>query len=227
MGVDPLAVVFDQQQLRQYLISNLKTGQCVPSSSCHTWSVAWWTPPPPSRPLTHALYLLCSNRKIWTPGTAPLRCCMSNDSSSWHAASLSWPSTMWLFLRQVVASANKDSGQQYVAILPSCACEECAHALSGLRHGGRVGMPCRTSQVVAKFARDSLANFTPTFFRQCVQMHANLPPPPPPPNLFTSSVETATVTLTHARLLAVGLHQSICSLSATGDVRMTVPAGRG
>ena len=100
------------------------------------------------------------------------------------------------FLRQVVASANKDSGQQYVAILPSCACEECAHALSGLRHGGRVGMPCRTSQVVAKFARDSLANFTPTFFRQCVQMHANLPPLPH--DLFTSSVETATVTPTHA-----------------------------
>ena len=96
MGVDPLAVVFDQQQLRQYLISNLKTGQCVPSSRCHIWSVAWWTPPPPSRPLTHALYLLCSNRKIWMPGTALLRCCMSNDSSSWHAASLSWPSTMWL-----------------------------------------------------------------------------------------------------------------------------------
>ena len=70
-------------------------------------------------------------------------------------------------------------------------------------------MLCRASQVVAKFARDSLANYTPTFFRQCIQMHATLPPTH---DLFTSSVETATVTQTHAQLLAVGLHQSICSL---------------
>ena len=70
-------------------------------------------------------------------------------------------------------------------------------------------MLCRASQVLAKFARDNLANYTPTFFRQCIQMHATLPPTH---DLFTSSVETATVTPTHAQLLAVGLHQSICSL---------------
>ena len=70
-------------------------------------------------------------------------------------------------------------------------------------------MPWRASQVLAKFARDSLANVTPTFFRQCIQMHATLPPSH---DLFTSSVETATITPTHALLLAVGLHQSICSL---------------
>ena len=70
-------------------------------------------------------------------------------------------------------------------------------------------MVCRASQVLAKFAQDSLANYTPTFFWQCIQMHATLPPTH---DLFTSSVETATVTPTHAQLLAVGLHQSICSL---------------
>ena len=29
-------------------------------------------------------------------------------------------------------------------------------------------MPCRASQILAKFALDSLASFTPTFFRQCM-----------------------------------------------------------
>ena len=128
----------------------------------------------------------CSAQMLHVQRLLQLACCVT-VMAQYHVAG---------FLRQVVASTNKDSGQQYVAILPSCACEECAHVLSGLRHGGRVGMPCRASQVLAKFARDSLANFTPTFFRQCVQMHANLPPLPH--DLFTSSVETATVTPTHA-----------------------------
>ena len=70
-------------------------------------------------------------------------------------------------------------------------------------------MPWRASQVLAKFARDSLANVTPTFFQQCIQMHATLPPTH---DLFTSSVATAIVTPTNALLLAVGLHQSIYSL---------------
>ena len=74
-------------------------------------------------------------------------------------------------------------------------------------------MPCRASQVVAKFSRDSLANLTPTFFRQCIQMHAALPPTHV---LFTASVETVTITPTHARLLAVGLHQAVCSLQRLG-----------
>ena len=69
-------------------------------------------------------------------------------------------------------------------------------------------MPCRASQVVAKFSRDSLANLTPTFFRQCIQMHAALRPTHA---LFTASVETLTITPTHAQLLAVALHQAVCS----------------
>ena len=136
------------------------------------------------------------------------------------------------FLRQVVASANatsskhrstvlaalantasKESDQEYATILSGCACEECAHALRGLGQAGGVGMPCRASQVLAKFARDRLANLTPTFFQQCIQMHATLPHTH---DLFTSSVETPTVTPTHARLLAVGLHQAICSLRRMG-----------
>ena len=135
------------------------------------------------------------------------------------------------FLRQVVASANttnskersdvlaalantasKDSNRHYNAILSSCACDQCSHALPG-QAGGGVRMPCRTSQVMARFARDSLANITPTFFRQCMQMHAALPPTHA---LFTECVETVTVTPTHARLLAVGLHQAVCSLRRLG-----------
>ena len=64
-------------------------------------------------------------------------------------------------------------------------------------------MPCKASQVMAKFARDSLANFTPTFFRYCIQMHAALPHTH---GLFTECVETGMVTPTHAQLLAVGLN---------------------
>ena len=135
------------------------------------------------------------------------------------------------YLRQVVAAANtntskdrshvlnalantasKDNDQQYTAILSDCACEVCAGALCGLGQEGE-RMPCRASQVVAKFSRDSLANLTPTFFRQCIQMHAALPPTHA---LFTASVETVTITPTHARLLAVGLHQAVCSLQRLG-----------
>ena len=115
------------------------------------------------------------------------------------------------FLRQVVASANttnskersdvlaalantasKDSDRHYNAILSSCACDQCSHALPG-QAGGGVRMPCRTSQVMARFARDSLANITPTFFRPCplhmLCLQSVLRPsqsPPPMPGCWQS-----------------------------------------
>ena len=93
MMVDPLAVVFDQQQLRQHLISHLKTGQRVP---CHSAATYGQSLGGHLHHLNHAMHLLPSNRKIGTPGTSLVRCCTPNDSSSWHAVSLSWPSTMWV-----------------------------------------------------------------------------------------------------------------------------------
>ena len=136
------------------------------------------------------------------------------------------------FLRQVLANTNatnskqqskvlaalanaarEDSDRRYNTILSSCGCEECTHAL---RRPGQ--LLCRASQVLGKFARDSLANITPTFFCQCVQMYAALPSTH---TLFTQCVESVTVTPTHARLLAAGIHQAICHVR-----RQVVPLPR-
>ena len=114
----------------------------------------------------------------------------------------------------LVAIANAacaDNSRQYQGILASCGCRECTLALQTTQQGGVA--PCRTSQVRARFARDHLANLTPTFFRQCIQMHTTMPASHA---LLTAPVETETLSPTHARLLVVELQRAVCSLQRQG-----------
>ena len=74
-------------------------------------------------------------------------------------------------------------------------------------------MPCKTSEVRARFAHDHIANLIPTFFRQCIQMHATMPAKHP---LLTAPIEVQTLSPTHAWLLVVELQRAVCSLQRHG-----------
>ena len=113
----------------------------------------------------------------------------------------------------IANAACTDNSRRYRAILTSCGCTQCTVALRAIQRGAGGGTPCKTSEVRARFGRDHIANLTPTFFRQCIQMHATMPARHP---LLTAPLEVETLSPTHARLLVVELQRAVCSLQRHG-----------
>ena len=133
------------------------------------------------------------------------------------------------FLRQVMATATtaqerhcvlmdiantacNENSRQYQGILASCGCTECTLALQEVEGAGG-GTLCRAAQVKTKFARNNLANLTPSFFHQCIQMHVTMPSKHV---LFMAPVEAETLSPTHTWLLVFELHHVVHSLQQQG-----------
>ena len=107
----------------------------------------------------------------------------------------------------IATAASLEDGKRYRATLASCGCEACTATLRWLEGGARGStiIPCKKTEVATKFAKDYLVNATPTFFRQCIQLHASMPGSHP---VLTSAIETPTISPTHARLLIAELRRA-------------------
>ena len=111
----------------------------------------------------------------------------------------------------IATAASLENGRRYRDTLASCGCQSCTCALRWLEGGARGSAiaPCRKTEVATKFAQDYLVNATPTFFRQCIQLHGSMPGSHP---VLSSAFETPTISPTHVRLLVAELHSAVDTL---------------
>ena len=111
----------------------------------------------------------------------------------------------------IATAASLEDGRRYRNTLASCGCNSCICALHWLQGGARGSAitPCRKTEVATKFAHDYLVNATPTFFRQCIQLHGSMPGSHP---VLSSAFETPTMSPTHVRLLVAELHHAVQTL---------------
>ena len=111
----------------------------------------------------------------------------------------------------IATAASLEDGRRYRDTLASCGCQSCTCALRWLEGGARGSAiaPCRKTEVATKFAQDYLVNATPTFFRQCIQLHGSMPGSHP---VLSSAFETPTISPTHVRLLVAELHSAVETL---------------
>ena len=119
-------------------------------------------------------------------------------------------------LAAIASAACRQERSRYRSTLAACGCPECTRALCWLDHGeqGPPITPCKAMEVQTRFARDHVANLTPTFFRQCILLHTTMPPTHP---LLTASVYRATISPTHIRLLVGELQRVTCRLQRLGS----------
>ncbi len=126
------------------------------------------------------------------------------------------PQERHAILAAIANAACREERRHYRATLASCACTACARALRWVDEGeqGRAIAPCKCTEVRARFSRDHIANLTPTFFRQCVQLHSTMPSTH---TLLTASITQPTISPTHIRLLVAELQRVTSRLQRQGS----------